>query len=168
MSSAPQIDCADQSKGSEEIVSAACDVLLEQIATKMEPKIRKAADALYADMLDNVQTYLIENANWNLSGEIRRNWQTTLENRELTQKLATSERRVSSFERYASIKELYLTTLSDGRVRVQDRECRLPGHSFPDEATARTFALGCLYGLNPRAMPEEISIVKIDATLPVA
>lgn len=75
----------------ETIVENACGALLDAFVEQSAPRLKKFTDQLYSDLLDSVQEYLRENANWNLSAQIEQHRKTTRENYELRDRIKQLE-----------------------------------------------------------------------------
>jgi hypothetical protein len=69
----------------EKQVADACDALLATIIARSEPHLQRASETLYDHLLSGVQTYLVENAHWNLGNEIRRCAEINRRNAELVE-----------------------------------------------------------------------------------
>jgi len=59
-------------KQPEEIVAQVCDAILDKFVERAAGPMRRAADAVYEDLLHSVQDHLKDNASWNLSQDIAR------------------------------------------------------------------------------------------------
>jgi hypothetical protein len=102
----------------EKQVADACDALLATIIARSEPHLRRASETLYDQLLSGVQTYLVENAHWNLGNEIRRCAEINRRNAELvetTHRLELQQQRL-----LAALKNLAFRAMTSGGTANHD------------------------------------------------
>lgn len=69
----------------EDMVAKACDAILDKFVERAARPMRKAAEAVYEDLLYSVQDHLKDNARWNLANTIERCRRVEMDNIRLRQ-----------------------------------------------------------------------------------